>query len=403
MKTVYLKGRSRGGPIHSIYKELIRYPPEGYTILTKQNQSKGQQSSSDLNRKQQLMYKIDRKLQDISLIKNVWYEIKTLSYLCIKKAERPHALLKLDANLIYCSQQLNFAKIPWIVDLEFANALVNYGDIRLARRIVQKVLALEYCKRILPWSEWAKRTLYRSLDCSALGDKIETLHFAISPKRFVKKKTGDKLRILFVGSTNLFNFLNFEWKGGFEVMEAFQKLSKKYDELELVIRAWVPPEIIERYSGNPNIKILYSRLTEEMLANLYESSDIFLFPSHMNLGMVVLEAMSYELPVVTLNLYDNAEAVKDMKTGVLIQPPPLPYYTWNGAPNHFNRELLFGIRHHRQWLVKQIVEKTSLLIEDDSLRRRIGREARHLIEEGEFSIKKRNEKLKRIFDEATQK
>jgi hypothetical protein len=51
--------------------------------------------------------------------------------------------------------------------------------------------------------------------------------------------------------------------------------------------------------------------------------------------------------------------------------------------------------------VKQIVEKTSLLIEECSLGRRIGREARHLVERGDFSIEKRNEKLKRIFDAAT--
>jgi len=52
--------------------------------------------------------------------------------------------------------------------------------------------------------------------------------------------------------------------------------------------------------------------------------------------------------------------------------------------------------------VKQIVEKLALLIEDYSLRRKIGRTARHLIESGEFSIKNRNEKLKRIFDDSTE-
>jgi regulator of replication initiation timing len=50
--------------------------------------------------------------------------------------------------------------------------------------------------------------------------------------------------------------------------------------------------------------------------------------------------------------------------------------------------------------VNQIVEKTSLLVENASLRRRLGRQARASIEEGKFSIKNRNTKLKRIFDEA---
>jgi len=119
------------------------------------------------------------------------------------------------------------------------------------------------------------------------------------------------------------------------------------------------------------------------------------------LGMAILEAMSYELPVIARAVYDVPEAVEDMRTGILLSPlSKLPYYMWNGAPNHYDRDLLFRIRKYRPSLVKQIVEKTSLLIENSSLRRKLGREGRHLIEQGEFSIRNRNEKLKRIFDEA---
>jgi glycosyltransferase involved in cell wall biosynthesis len=126
-----------------------------------------------------------------------------------------------------------------------------------------------------------------------------------------------------------------------------------------------------------------------------------MYPSYMNLAQVILEAMSYELPVVVSNIYDVPEAITNMRTGILLDCPKLPLYIWNGAPNHFDRNLLLGIRHVRPWRVKQIVEKTSMLIEDGSLRRKIGQEARHLVEVGEFSLKNRNSKLKRIFDEAT--
>lgn len=164
----------------------------------------------------------------------------------------------------------------------------------------------------------------------------------------------------------------------------------------------MPPQIIEKCANNPNIRLLYSPLSDEELSRLYASSDIFMFPSYLNLGMVILEAMSYELPVIAPRIYDVPEAIKEMETGVLLDCPKLPLYIWNGAPNHHDRNLFHGIRRVRQWRVKQIVEKTSILIEDDSLRRKIGRNARHVIEHGEFSIKNRNEKLKRIFDEATE-
>jgi glycosyltransferase involved in cell wall biosynthesis len=240
------------------------------------------------------------------------------------------------------------------------------------------------------------------LDCRSFEEKIEVVHLAVGSKNFVKERDDDRLRLLFVGSTNPWNVYNFELKGGIEVVEAFFELSKKYDGLELVIRSWVPPEIREKCAKQPNIMIFNSPLSEEALAHLYASSDVFVFPSHANLGMAILEAMSYELPVVALGVYDVPEAVKDMKTGVLLSPSPkVPYYTWNGEPNHYDRSFLLGIRRSRSWLVKQIVEKTSMLIEECSLRRGIGREARHLVERGNFSIEKRNEKLKRIFDAAT--
>lgn len=331
----------------------------------------------------------------------MWHEAKTLSYICIRGAQGSRSIPRSDADLIYSPQQLTSTKRPWVVDFEYANALVDYGDIRLARRFVHRHLSSEHCRKILPWSDWAKRTLYRSLDCRPFQDKIETLHFAVEPKSFAKKGDDDALRLLFVGSVNQFNYLNFEWKGGYEAIDAFVELSRKYDDLELIIRSWAPDDAIGKCTKTPGIRLLNSTLSGKELAEIYRSADIFLFPSYLNLGMVVLEAMSFGLPVVAPRIYDVPEAVEDMRTGVLLDTPPgLPLYIWNGAPNHLDPNLLPQIRRYRPRYVKEVVEKTSPLIEDGSLRARMGREARSLVERGKFSIKQRNEKLKRIFDES---
>jgi glycosyltransferase involved in cell wall biosynthesis len=404
MKTVYLRGRSQGGPIHSLYRTLVRCPPEGYQILGEEVDSAKlkQQPASSVSKKQLLLQSFDRNLANNACTKRVWQEARTLFYMFIKKTQSSHELLEVDVDLIYSLQQLAFVKRPWVADFEFANALVDYNDIRLGKGFVQRALASKYCRKILPWSDWAKRTLLRSIECKPFEDKIETVHFATDMKKFTKKKNDGKTRLLFIGSTNLYNYLNFEWKGGFEVIDAFLKLSKKYDDLELVVRSWVPAEIREKWTRSSNIKIYSSPLSKEGIADLYASSDVFLFPSYLNMGVAILEAMSYELPVIAVDLYDTPEAVQDQKTGLLLTPPPnLPYYIWNGAPNHQQQSLLLGIRQHRGWMTDQIVEKVSLLIEESSLRKRLGHEARHLVEHGEFSLERRNEKLKRIFDEAT--
>jgi glycosyltransferase involved in cell wall biosynthesis len=52
-------------------------------------------------------------------------------------------------------------------------------------------------------------------------------------------------------------------------------------------------------------------------------------------------------------------------------------------------------------MVEELEAKLNLLIENDELRRRMARAARWEVEHGKFSLQRRNEKLKRIFDEAT--
>jgi glycosyltransferase involved in cell wall biosynthesis len=401
MKHIFLKGRSEGGLPHSLYRRLVRFPPDGYSFVIENSEDSGKQPKPSAAGRRQLFYDMNRRIQGV-FPDSLGRETRTLFYMGLKRAQRSRLPPGRNIDLVYSSQQLMFSEMPWVVDFEYANALVDYGDIRLCPRFIQNALRSSYCKKIIPWTEWSKRTLLRSVDCGSFKDKIEVVHFGMEAKTFVKKPDKEKVRFLFVGSTNRLNYLNFEWKGGFEAAEAFIELSKKYEDLELVLRSWVPPEIKERYGDKPNISIIDKPLSEEDLSNLYQSSDIFLFPLHLNLGMVILEAMSFELPVIALDIYDISEALQDMKTGVLVERSPLNYYMWNGAANHQDKSLLPKIRQFRPWTVKKIVEKASLLIEDASLRRRIGREARQVIEHGEFSIANRNAKLKRIFDEATE-
>ncbi len=114
--------------------------------------------------------------------------------------------------------------------------------------------------------------------------------------------------------------------------------------------------------------------------------------------------MSYELPIITTDVWANPELVSDGKTGFVIKKSgKIQYYTENFIPNWSAPESLKIIKRmtdHK--VVKELVEKTCMLIEDENLRKRMGRAGRQEIESGKFSIEKRNEKLKRVFEEATE-
>jgi glycosyltransferase involved in cell wall biosynthesis len=111
-------------------------------------------------------------------------------------------------------------------------------------------------------------------------------------------------------------------------------------------------------------------------------------------GIVFLDAMSAGLPLVGTDIFAVPEIIENGKNGFLIHSP----IRWHDENYLCNPQ--GGSKKDRILIVKQLVEKLSLLIEDSSLRRRMGRYGKRLVEKGKFSIKERNKKLERIYQEA---
>jgi glycosyltransferase involved in cell wall biosynthesis len=394
MKRIYLEGRARGWSLHSLYRELIDYPPDGYEFVTDEK--------LETSNKENTFRLINRNLTYNRLNGVFDYFRPAVYYLYYKSKEKQKPR---NIDLTYSSQHLIFRKEPWVVDLEQVGALVTYGKLELFRRFVEKLLASKYCKKIMPWSDVGKKSLFLNLDCKKFEEKIETVRLAVHPKKFVKKYDNDKVKLLFVGTVNVFNVEgSFDLRGGKEALASFAVLSKEYDNLELVIRSVVPYDIRQKYSYlSEKVRIIDQVLTWSSLEEEFKSADIFLFPGHTTPGMTILDAMSYELPIIATNVWGNSEIVKDGETGFLIKKSrKVPYYMRTPKGLIYYTPAFFkAIRKTDSDVAKDLSKKVSVLIEDKDLRRKMGRNARREIETGKFSIKKRNEKLKRIFDEAT--
>lgn len=273
------------------------------------------------------------------------------------------------------------------------------------RKILENALASTYCKAMLVWSEMQRRNILANVDCSRFKDKIHVVFPAVPTRNFVKHYRSDRVKLLFVGSAQDPGVRDFHSRGGKEVVKMFTLLDKEYhDKIELVLRTRLPPELRSEVGHRKNIKIMENVLPRKALEQEFKTSDVLINPAHTHLNTIVIDAMSYGLPVIATDIYNYREWIEDGINGFLIEPPKgIPYFWRNFIPGGPSpaRPLFDKGRKSLQWdTVKRLVERVQILIEDEALRKRMSETARREVEQGKFSLQRRNTELKRIFDAA---
>lgn len=135
-----------------------------------------------------------------------------------------------------------------------------------------------------------------------------------------KKKTGETIRLLYVG--NLVPRKGLEY-----LIEAVSIADSSNIILDLVGNNQDRPDYflrIERLINELKLEQvvnIWGRVSWEELNRLYEISDIFVFPSlYEGLGLVIDEAMGYGLPIVATGIGGIPTLVRDGFNGLLVPP-----------------------------------------------------------------------------------
>jgi glycosyltransferase involved in cell wall biosynthesis len=302
----------------------------------------------------------------------------------------------LDRTLLHLSNYWDYSPIrmrrKFVADTENVGTFItnwNFKNLALPsiRKQIEDGIKSTYCKKITPLTKAAQQTMEAVLDLSQVRNKIEVVYPAIRTMPTGERKKREQIRILFIGN-------DFQIKGGREVVEAFSVLRPKYD-VELVI---VSQEAYSRkLRTQEGVTILPSLSREILLSDWYPNSDIFCLPTYADsFGFVFLEAKAAGLPIVSTNHFHMPEIVQDGESGFLIKSP-LSCWKSDFTYNPDWRDML---SHHFPEAVSELVQKLSILIEDTSLRRRLGEVGKQEVENGRFSINTRNKQLGKIYREA---
>lgn len=372
---VYLEFRSPKH--HTLYDELINYPPEGVEYVV----SSGDIYSTRKYKAFNLLYS--------KILKKVSPDIGNLYH----KLKKENA----GVDLVHVCNTFTPRDAPWVVDIENVGSFTGHDReiLQSQKNKIEKVLSSESCKKIMPWTDAGKKTLERFLDVREFEDKIEVVKPAIHPMPSIEKLKHEKLRLLFMGSVN--NPGTFIDKGGLYAVECLYKLSEKYD-IELVVRSLAPGEIKKKYH-HKNIIYAESFLPKSEILNLYANSDIALIPGHNYALMATLESMAFGLPIVAVNGWSMSSFIEHGKTGFLVKPSK-KILVEDSLPIDWTPGFWEWRDKVDDTVLKDMIKYVSLLIEDSELKERLGKNARKRVEEGDLSIRVRNEKIKNIYTNA---
>jgi len=185
----------------------------------------------------------------------------------------------------------------------------------------------------------------------------------VLPRRVPQRFGRDRVQFLFLGRIG-------EQKGVFDILSAFVSLPDDLRRRARLVFAGDGDvaELVSRAGEHARAIELHSWVDAEQRNALLEASDVFLLPSYREgLPMALLEAMAFGLPVITTNVGGIPDVVTNGCEGELIDPGDVPAL--------------------RAAMCK--------LIEDESLRIRLGERARKRAEQ--FDVSHFSAELARIY------
>ncbi len=194
-------------------------------------------------------------------------------------------------------------------------------------------VGLEACDAIVAVSEDMKRDILRVYDIPS--SRLTVIHNGVDPSKYFPRDGSSSIAnfgirkpfVLFVGRLT-------RQKGVFDLIAAMDHVP---NETSLVLATGQPDtpeiegELRRALAGRPNLTWIHRMLGDPDLVNLYNEAAVFACPSvYEPFGIINLEAMACETPVVATRVGGIKEVVVDGETGLLVPP---------GDPNKLGRAI----------------------------------------------------------------
>lgn len=305
---------------------------------------------------------------------------------------------------------------PYCTYIENGLALFNY-DLRISRNPVAWAIAVflmtrKNCKRLIFMSEASRKSFYSTVWYPTKVLKIlQSKSIVIYPIPFPEMRSSVTPKI-FTGSLRFLFPGQFYIKGGLEVMDAYERLQKQYSNVSLTIITplhMLRSEDREHLKQIPGLTLLDATLSSEEMSAMYTSHDILLLPTYREgFGMVLVEAISYGLPLIITDQYATTEMTQRGKNAFVYPNHPLKDYdqhTYRNLGKYYNPKNFYTdfFRYKKEGALKHIEDFLFASMENFLLNPELlesySRESLILYEE-RFDAKKISLQMEAVFLEA---
>jgi glycosyltransferase involved in cell wall biosynthesis len=199
----------------------------------------------------------------------------------------------------------------------FVSTFYNYSAFTKYKKILSKFYDKAY--KLTFMSETAKNHFL-----SEFGKAYEHkcfVNYPFAKRNYTNRKSNkEEIRFVFAG-------FDFRGKGGYELLESFQRVKNK--RIRLYVFSYVPEEIKDKIKDE---RIIISEpISRKKLLDILPSMDVFVLPTfYESFGLVLLEALSSGCGLIATNVYAIPEMIRDNKNGVLLKHPFLKPENLNG-------------------------------------------------------------------------
>ena len=312
-----------------------------------------------------------------------------------------------DADLLFYTGMLpqRDLGLPFVIDFEHIHSLFDYAAVnQITKGKVWRIISSKNCIGLLPWSLAAENSLNRLFknNYHKIINKVLVLYPALPKyKKIYNLKENFKhvpndcsVKFLFVGR-------DYKRKGLMELLEAFRLILDSYDA-ELYVVSNISEKEKNEYS-NPHLHFFEAKFSqEEVIKKFFLTCDVFVLPTHADtFGMVLLEALSSGLPVITTRQFASQEIIDENVNGLFVRSEKLFLDNMLIPDKKHTGE---GYNEIDKLLVNELYLKMKFMLDNPKVLEMMKNNATGQFEDGGiFSISERNKKLRIIYEKINNK